>query len=88
MIAVTQAPPENIAISSEFYNWPGLLQQLLNRQSLTVSQATDLMQGWLTDAIPHVLSGAILTAIQAKGVSARRISRHGQRLTIPILPMY
>ncbi|QKQ74137.1 anthranilate phosphoribosyltransferase [Nostoc sp. TCL240-02] len=73
MIAVTQTPLDNISIPSEFYNWPGLLQQLLNRQSLTVSQATDLMQGWLTDAIPHVLSGAILTAIQAKGVSAQEL---------------
>ncbi|MCW5314143.1 anthranilate phosphoribosyltransferase [Nostoc sp. KVJ3] len=73
MSAVTQTPPDKIAISSEFYNWPALLQQLLNRQSLTVSQATDLMHGWLTDSIPHVLSGAILTAIQAKGVSAEEL---------------
>ncbi|MEH1943307.1 MAG: anthranilate phosphoribosyltransferase [Nostoc sp.] len=73
MIAVTQTPPDNIFIPSEFYNWPALLQQLLNRQSLTVSQGADLMQGWLTDAIPHVLSGAILAAIQAKGVSAQEL---------------
>ncbi|MEH2126875.1 anthranilate phosphoribosyltransferase [Nostoc sp.] len=73
MIAVTQTPPDKISIPSEFYNWPVLLQQLLNRQSLTVSQAADLMQGWLTDAIPHVLSGAILAAIQAKGVSAEEL---------------
>jgi anthranilate phosphoribosyltransferase len=73
MIAVTQTPPDKISIPSEFYNWPALLQQLLNRQSLTVSQAADLMQGWLTDAIPHVLSGAILAAIQAKGVSAEEL---------------
>jgi len=73
MIAVTQIPPDNISANSEFYNWPALLQQLLNRRSLTVSQAADLMQGWLTDAIPHVLSGAILIAIQAKGVSAEEL---------------
>ncbi|MDZ8092095.1 MAG: anthranilate phosphoribosyltransferase [Nostoc sp. DedQUE05] len=73
MIAITQTQPENISIPPEFYNWPALLQQLLNRQSLTVSQAADLMQGWLTDAIPDVLSGAILTAIQAKGVSAEEL---------------
>lgn len=73
MIAITQTQPENISIPSEFYNWPALLQQLLNRQSLTVSQAADLMQGWLTDAIPDVLSGAILAAIQAKGVSAEEL---------------
>ncbi|MDZ8134383.1 MAG: anthranilate phosphoribosyltransferase [Nostoc sp. DedQUE04] len=73
MIAVTQTPPDKISIPSEFYNWPALLQQLLNRQSLTVSQAADLMQGWLTNAIPDVLSGAILAAIQAKGVSAEEL---------------
>ncbi|MDZ8029234.1 MAG: anthranilate phosphoribosyltransferase [Nostoc sp. DedQUE11] len=73
MIAVTQIPLDNIPVTPEFYNWPALLQQLLNRRSLTVSQAADLMQGWLTDAIPHVLSGAILAAIQAKGVSAEEL---------------
>ncbi|MEH2333339.1 anthranilate phosphoribosyltransferase [Nostoc sp.] len=73
MIALTQTPPENISISPDLYNWPALLEQLLNRQSLTVSQAADLMQGWLTDAIPDVLSGAILAAIQAKGVSAEEL---------------
>ncbi|MHC5853627.1 anthranilate phosphoribosyltransferase [Nostoc sp.] len=73
MMAVTQTPPDNIFILPEFYNWPALLEQLLNRQSLTVSQAADLMQGWLINAIPHVLSGAILAAIQAKGVSAEEL---------------
>ncbi|MBN4005799.1 anthranilate phosphoribosyltransferase [Nostoc sp. LPT] len=73
MIAVTQTPPENISTPPDLYNWPALLQQLLNRQSLTVSQAADLMQGWLTDAIPQALSGAILAAIQAKSVSAQEL---------------
>lgn len=50
--------------------WSSLLQQLLDRQSLSVSQSTDLMQGWLTEAIPPVMTGAILAAFQAKGVSA------------------
>jgi anthranilate phosphoribosyltransferase len=54
-------------------DWPGILQQLLKRQSLTVDQATDLMHGWLTDAIPPVLSGAILAAIQTKGISAEEL---------------
>lgn len=53
--------------------WSAILQQLLERQSLSVSQASDLMQGWLTTAIPDVLSGAILAAIQAKGVSATEL---------------
>lgn len=54
-------------------NWSGILQQLLSGESLEVSQASDLMEGWLTESIPDVLSGAILTAIQAKGVSAEEL---------------
>ncbi|MEB3272547.1 MAG: anthranilate phosphoribosyltransferase [Prochlorothrix sp.] len=53
--------------------WPHLLQQLLDRQSLSLDQATQLMEGWLQEAIPPVLSGAILAAIQAKGVSASEL---------------
>ena len=33
-------------------NWSALLQQLLNGKSLSVSQASDLMYGWLTEVIP------------------------------------
>jgi anthranilate phosphoribosyltransferase len=51
-------------------NWPTLLQQLLDRQSLSAPQAIQLMEGWLKDEIEPVLSGAILAAIQAKGVDA------------------
>ena len=54
-------------------NWSAILQQLLSGESLEVSQASDLMQGWLTECIPDVLSGAILSAIQAKGVSAEEL---------------
>ena len=53
--------------------WSTLLQQLLNKESLSVDQATELIEGWLADAIPPVLSGAILTAIQAKGVSPEEL---------------
>jgi len=55
-------------------NWSALLQQLLDRQSLSPDQATRLMEGWLTDQVPPVLSGAILAAIQAKGVSASELA--------------
>ncbi|MCA1991490.1 MAG: anthranilate phosphoribosyltransferase [Coleofasciculus sp. S288] len=55
-------------------NWPSLLQQLLDRQSLSTDQASQLMQGWLNEEIPEVLSGAILAAIQAKGVSADELA--------------
>ncbi|HIK18593.1 MAG TPA: anthranilate phosphoribosyltransferase [Leptolyngbyaceae cyanobacterium M33_DOE_097] len=54
--------------------WSEMLQQLLNRESLSAEQAADLMQGWLQEAIPPVLSGAILAALQAKGVSANELA--------------
>lgn len=55
-------------------NWTSLLQQLLDRESLSSEQASQLMQGWLNEEIPQVLSGAILAAIQAKGVSAQELA--------------
>ncbi|WP_017317608.1 anthranilate phosphoribosyltransferase [Mastigocladopsis repens] len=73
MTAVTQALVDNITGTPESYDWSSLLKQLLDRRSLSVAQAADLMQGWLTDTIPPVLSGAILIAIQAKGVSAEEL---------------
>ncbi|MBD2345761.1 anthranilate phosphoribosyltransferase [Anabaena subtropica] len=73
MVAVTQTPLDNISVTPDTNDWSAILQQLLQRQSLTVAQATDLMQGWLTDTIPPVLSGAILAAIQAKGVSSEEL---------------
>ncbi|MBW4689476.1 MAG: anthranilate phosphoribosyltransferase [Komarekiella atlantica HA4396-MV6] len=73
MTVVTQTLPDKIPVTLDSYDWPVILQQLLDRRSLSTSQAADLMQGWLQDAIPPVLSGAILTAIQAKGVSAEEL---------------
>ena len=60
--------------------WPALLQQLLDRESLARAQAADLMQGWLAEAIPPVLSGAILAALQAKGISAAELTGMAQVL--------
>ena len=54
-------------------NWPELLTQLLDRQSLSVEQASVLMRGWLASEVPEVMSGAILAAIQSKGVSASEL---------------
>ncbi len=51
-------------------NWSSLLHQILERQSLTQPQAVELMEGWLNQEIEPVLSGAILAALQAKGVAA------------------
>ena len=50
-----------------------LLQQLLQGHSLSLEQARHLMEGWLADSISPVLSGAILTAIQVKGVSVSEL---------------
>ena len=61
-------------------DWSVLLQQLLDGQSLDSSQAATLMQGWLTEAIAPVISGAILAAIQAKGVSASELAGMAQVL--------
>jgi anthranilate phosphoribosyltransferase len=69
MIALTQAV-NGLKLAEDSANWPDLLQQLLDKRSLSVAQSAELMQGWLNEAIPPVLSGAILAAIQAKGVSA------------------
>jgi anthranilate phosphoribosyltransferase len=54
-------------------NWPLFLQQILEGQSLTQAQSQDLMQGWLNQDIEPVLSGAILAALQAKGVAAEEL---------------
>ncbi|MEP0917945.1 anthranilate phosphoribosyltransferase [Leptolyngbya sp. DQ-M1] len=58
----------------ETAQWSELLQQLLDRDSLSLNQASTLMQGWLNDEIPPVLSGAILVALQAKGISAPELA--------------
>ncbi len=55
-------------------SWPQLLQQLLDRQSLSQDQATKLMQGWLNEQISPGLSGAILVALRAKGLSAAELA--------------
>jgi anthranilate phosphoribosyltransferase len=51
-----------------------ILQQLIDGQSLSRTQAAELMQGWLSEAIPPELSGAILTALNFKGVSADELT--------------
>lgn len=63
--------PKNTNVTG---NWSNLLQQLLEKQSLSSSQAAELMEGWLNEEIEPVLSGAILVALQAKGVSAEELA--------------
>ncbi|MCS6943605.1 MAG: anthranilate phosphoribosyltransferase [Geminocystis sp.] len=55
-------------------NWSEILKQLLEKQSLTQSQAENLMRGWLNSQIPPALSGAILIALQTKGVSGEELA--------------
>jgi anthranilate phosphoribosyltransferase len=66
-------------------DWSPFLQQLLEGQSLDMPQAANLMQGWLTEAISPVMSGAILAAIQAKGVSASELAGMAQVLQLQSL---
>jgi anthranilate phosphoribosyltransferase len=76
------------AASESSPSWDdGLLQQLLDRQSLSRDQAAQLMQGWLSETIPPVLSGAILAAIQAKGVSADELAGMAQVLQAQSSPL-
>ncbi|WP_309742301.1 anthranilate phosphoribosyltransferase [Chamaesiphon sp. OTE_20_metabat_361] len=60
--------------------WSLILQQLLDKQSLSQQQATRLMQGWLQDEISPVLSGAILTALEAKKITAAELAGMAQVL--------
>ena len=73
--------------SSPTWDNSRLLQQLLDRQSLSLEQASGLMQAWLTETIPPVLSGAILAAIQAKGVSAEELAGMAKVLQAQSLPL-
>lgn len=77
--------PSDLPVEPEV--WSGLLQQLLDRQSLSSEQAAQLMQGWLTEAVPPVLSGAILAAIQAKGVSADELAGMARILQAQASPL-
>ncbi|MGA7933221.1 MAG: anthranilate phosphoribosyltransferase [Kovacikia sp.] len=67
--------------------WSGFLQQLLDRQSLSPPQAAHLMQGWLSGTVPPVLSGAILTALQMKGISALELVGMAQVLQSQASPL-
>jgi anthranilate phosphoribosyltransferase len=87
MTAPVSATPASITDDPAV--WSGLLQQLLDRQSLSPEQAACLMQGWLRETVPPELSGAILVAIQAKGVSAEELAgmaRVLQQQAAPLSP--
>lgn len=56
------------------FNGTQLLQQLIEKRSLTQAQAEALMDGWLTETISPVLSSAILIALQTKGVAGEELA--------------
>ena len=69
------APPPFIpAVTSDFPSWPALLEQLLQGQSLAADQATALMRGWLAEAIEPVLTGGLLAALRAKGITGEELA--------------
>jgi anthranilate phosphoribosyltransferase len=83
----------SITTSNLSANWSIFLQQLLDRQSLSRTQAAELMQGWLNAEIPPELTGAILMALNFKGISAPELAGMAEVLqslstppTIPSLP--
>ncbi|MDX1978044.1 MAG: anthranilate phosphoribosyltransferase [Pseudanabaenaceae cyanobacterium bins.68] len=59
-------------------NWSAILQQLLDRQSLTTDQTQNLMEAWLQEAIAPELAAAILIALQAKGVTSVELAAMAQ----------
>jgi anthranilate phosphoribosyltransferase len=70
---------------TESATWSQLLQQLLEKQSLTQTQSKTLMQGWLNGDIPPVLSGAILAALEAKKITAPELAGMAQALQAPAI---
>lgn len=54
--------------------WSNLLKQLLEHQSLSRTQAAELMHGWINETVPPELSGAILMALNFKGISAEELT--------------
>ena len=54
--------------------WSNLLKQLLENQSLTRTQAAELMRGWINETVPPELSGAILMALNFKGISPEELT--------------
>ncbi|MFN6566458.1 anthranilate phosphoribosyltransferase [Dendronalium sp. ChiSLP03b] len=68
-------------------SWYILLQQLIDGESLSRTQAAELMQGWLSEAVPPELSGAILTALNFKGVSADELTGMAEVLQSQCSPL-
>ena len=59
---------------AQAHPWPALLEQLLQGDPLSSEQATALMQGWLDQQIDPVLTGGLLVALRAKGVTGGELA--------------
>ena len=59
---------------SPIRSWSALLESLLQGQPLAEVEATALMEGWLAEEIPAVLTGALLAALRAKGVNGEELA--------------
>ena len=68
-------------------SWYVLLQQLIDGQSLSRTQAAELMQGWLNEAVPPELSGSILTALNFRGISADELTGMAEVLQSQCSPL-
>ena len=61
-------------------DWAGILKQVTAGESLRSDQAEALMQGWLNETVPPLLSGAILVALNGKGFSGTELAGMAQVL--------
>jgi anthranilate phosphoribosyltransferase len=77
---MSSSPTSLKSASESTVIWSSLLQRILDHQSLSCEEAAELMQGWLNEAIPPELSGAILIGLQAKGVSSDELAGMAQVL--------
>lgn len=68
-------------------SWYILLQQLIDGQSLSRTQSAELMKGWLSEAVPPELSGAILTALNFRGISADELTGMAEVLQSQCSPL-
>ncbi|MCP9889795.1 anthranilate phosphoribosyltransferase [Cyanobium sp. Aljojuca 7D2] len=59
---------------AQAHPWPALLEQLLQGEPLSTEQATALMHGWLAQQIDPVLTGGLLVALRAKGVTGGELA--------------
>lgn len=83
-LAMTTSP---IPAQESSVSWYILLQQLIDGQSLSRTQAAELMQGWLSEAVPPELSGAILTALNFRGISADELTGMAEVLQSQCSPL-